>query len=255
MDNRGFQRSKERFIIAEVFFKKPNLSEDDRRAVVALIEDAGDSKTLKARLKDWETPTGGSSSFISTFKSLFVSKEQTSLTVEEAVRRSRGTRDQEFLATLSNKVSDEPLLQQLAQDAVAEAHRYFREFMERSIPKLCFSAQNTGQKMMYRQVQLGAEEQDQKRRASLRSDWCNEIKLAQSQANTGYVVVSPAWTLLFLILYILGSRTQCSSMVLRRCDMVGLQVSSRIPFALVVYLTLDRIQICCRGHPAYKCIP
>ena len=188
VNGRGFQRSKERVIIAEAFFnKKQNLSESDRRAVVALIKDAGDSRELKARLKDWETSAGGSSSFISTLKSFFVSKEQTSKTVDEAAHQSKDTRDQEFLAMLHDKLSKEPLLQQLVQDAMTEAQAYFREFTKQHLRKLYSYAQSIKRKMMYHQVELGATEQDRKRRASSRSDWFNDIKLAQPQVNTGYV--------------------------------------------------------------------
>ena len=185
----GFQRLKEQVIIVETFFnEKSDLTEKDRRELVSLIKKTGDLKELKSRLKDWETSSGGSS-FFSTFKSLFFSREQTSKTVNEAARRSKDTKDKEFLAALSGKVSREPLLEQFVQDIVAEAHEHFREFMERRIPRLYSRAHDIRQQAMYRQVELEARGQDQKRRVSSRNTWFDEIKTAQAQMNSGYVCV------------------------------------------------------------------
>ena len=183
----GFQRSKERVIIAETFFsKKPDLLENDRRELVAMIKAVDDSKALKSHLKDWgPSSAGGSSSFLSALKSLFLSQEQTSKSVDEAVRWSRDMKDWEFLTALPEKVSKEPLLEQLAQDVMKEAHQYFQEFMERSLPRLYFRAYNIKRQMMYHHVELAANEQDQKRRESSRSDWFNEIRMAQAQVNSG----------------------------------------------------------------------
>jgi hypothetical protein len=189
----GFQRSKERVIIAEAFFnKEPGIAENDRRELVALIKDAGDSKELKTRLKGWESSsTGGPSSIFSVLKSVFVSKEQTSKSVDDAARRSRDIKDSDFLAALPEKVSKEPLLEQLVQDVVAEAHGYFREFMTQRLPRLYSRVHDIRQQMVYRQVELGANEQDQGRKVSSRSIWFDEIKMAQAQANPGYVLCCP----------------------------------------------------------------
>lgn len=191
MASSTFQRSKERVAIAEAFFnKKPDLSENNRRELVALIKGLTDSKMLKNRLKDWESSsTGGSSSFFSVLKSLFASQEQTSKNVDEAVRRSRDMGDREFLAALPEKVYKEPLLEELTQDVMKEAHRYFRDFMKQRLPRLYSRAHNIKQQTMYRQIELGVNEQDRKRRESSRSDWFNDIKMAQAQANPGCVYV------------------------------------------------------------------
>jgi len=121
-------------------------------------------------------------------KSLFVSQEQTSKSVDEAVRRSRDTKDWEFLKALPEKVSKEPLLEQLTQDVVKEAHRYFREFMKQHLSRLCDRADGIKRQVMYRHIELAADEQDRKRRESSRSDWFNEIRMAQAQVNSGYVL-------------------------------------------------------------------
>jgi len=162
--------------------------ENDRRELVALIKEVGDSKVLKTRLKDWGPSSAGGSSFIvSAFKSLF-SQEQTSMSVDEAVRRSRDTKDWEFLIALPEKVSREPLLEQLTQDVVREAHRHFREFMKQRLPRLYYRADGIKQQTMYHHVELAANEQDRKRRESSRSDWFIEIRMAQAQVNSGYVL-------------------------------------------------------------------
>lgn len=182
----AFQRSKERVIIAEAFFnEKHDLAENDRREVVALIKDAGDSRELKTRLKGWGTSTGGS--FLSLLKSLFVSEERISTTVDRAARQSKETKDREFLAALPGKVTKEPLLEQLSQDVVAEAHEYFREFMKQRLPRLYSRAHDIKQQAMHRQVELGVDEEDKQRRASSRNDWIDEIKTAQAQVDTGCV--------------------------------------------------------------------
>jgi len=186
--NPSFQYSKERVVIAETFFNEnPHLSENDRKGVVALIMDVGSSRMLKSRLRDWEGPAGGSSWF-STLKSLFVSKEQTSRIVDDAARRSRDMRDLDFLAALPEKVFREPLLEQFAQEAVKDAHAHFREFLKQRLPRLYSRADEIRQQAMYRQVELGEKKQDQERRASMRSDWVDEIKTAQTQANPGCVL-------------------------------------------------------------------
>ena len=187
--NPGFQYSKERVFITEAFFNEnPHLPEKERRDIVALIKDVGNSRMLKTRLREWESSTGGSSSWLSlsTLKSLFVSKEQTSRIVEDAASRSRNMKDLEFLMALQEKVFQEPLLEQFAQEVVKDAHLHFREFMERRLPKLYSRAHEIKQQMMYRQVELGEKKQDQERRTSLRSNWVDEIKSAQIQASPGY---------------------------------------------------------------------
>ena len=177
----GFQRSKERVIIAEVFFnKKPDLAEDDQRELIALIKDAGDLKELKGHLKNWESSSTGGSSYLWTrLTSLLGSKEWTSECVDEAARKSKGIQDWAFLATLQGKVSREPLLEQLAQDVVTEAHTHFQDVMRQCLPKLYSRAHDIKQNMMYHQVEAEANDQDRKRSASLRSDWIDGIKLAQ----------------------------------------------------------------------------
>ena len=201
----GFQHSKERVIIAEVFFnKKPDLAENDRRELVALIKDAGSSKELKTRLRNWESPsTGGLSSFLpvslfSGFGSLFHLKEWTSDSINEAVGRSRDIPDRVFLATLQEKVSKEPLLEQLAQDVVVEAHAHLREFLRQRLPRFYSCAHDIKQRRMHYQVEAEANDQDQKRRESSRNDWFDEIKMAQAQANPGYVFCCP---LIYLTLH------------------------------------------------------
>ena len=188
MAKSGFHVARDRIIIAETFFEKPDLPRDHRRELVALIGDVGDLRTLKVRLKDWETSAGGTSSILASLKSFF-SKEQTSKTLEEAGRRSKDTKDRDFLAALQEKVSREPLLVQLAQDAVKEAHAYFREFMNQRLRRLYWHAHHIKQRVMYHQVELGVGEQDQKRRVSSRNDWFDEINVAQAQADPGYVRV------------------------------------------------------------------
>lgn len=184
----GFHNSKERVIIAEVFLNRmPNLEEDYRKDLVALIKDAGVSRELKARLKHWESSTtGGSSSLWSSVVSFFSSKEQTSKCLDEAIDRNKSTTDRDFLTTLPGRVSREPLLEQLTQDVVTEAHEYFREFMKKCLPKLYSRAGNIQCQTLYRQVEAEANDQDQKRRASARSDWFNEIAKGQPQVDSGY---------------------------------------------------------------------
>ena len=96
-----------------------------------------------------------------------------------------------FLGALQEKVSKEPLLEQLAQDVVAEVHAHLREFMRQQLPRLYSSVHNIKQKKMYHQVGVEANDQDQKRRQSLRNDWFDEVKMTQAQANPGYVSCSP----------------------------------------------------------------
>jgi len=188
--NSGFQYSKERVIIAETFFdENPHLSDNDRRDLVAVIKDAGSSRMLKTRLKDWESSAGPPSSWLSltTLKSLFVSKEQTSKIVDDAARRSRDIKDLDFLVALPEMVIKEPVLEQFSQEVMKDAHAHFREFVERRLPRLYSRAHEIKQQMMYRQVELGEKKQDQERRASLRSDWVNEIRTAQTQVASGCV--------------------------------------------------------------------
>jgi len=188
--NPGFQYSKERVIIAEAFFNEnPGLPENHQRELVALIKEAGNSRVLRTRLRDWESSTSGPSSwpFLSTVKSLFASKERASKTVDDAARWSRDIKDSDFLAALPEKVFNEPLLEQFAQEVVKDTHVHLREFMERRLPRLYSRAYEIKRQMMYRQVELGEKKQDQERRVSLRSDWVNEIKAAQTQVNPGCV--------------------------------------------------------------------
>jgi len=191
--NYGFQYSKEQVIIAEAFFNKnPGLPENDRRELIAFIKDVGNLKMLKARLKDWEGSAERSPwPFPSTLKFLSVLKEQTSKAVDEAAYQSRETNDLEFLAALPRKVSKEPLLEQLAQDVVKGAHKHFQEFMEWHLQRLYSHAHEIKRQVMHHQVELREKEQDQKRRASLRSNWINEIKTTQAQVNSGCVLCCP----------------------------------------------------------------
>ena len=188
MANHSFQSSKERVIIAETLFNEnPHLPENSRRELIALIEDVGNSWVLKTRLRDWENSKERSLSWLSlsTLKSHFFSKEQTSQIVDDATHRSRDMKDLEFLATLPEMVLREPLLKQLAKEVVKGTHAHFREFMERRLPRLYSHAHEIKQQMMYRQVELGEKKQDQERRASLRNNWVDEIKAAQTQADPG----------------------------------------------------------------------
>jgi len=190
VDRHRFQCLKEQVIIAEAFFnEKPDLPEDDQRAVVALIKDGGDLKELKTHLKGWGTSAGGQSSFISMVKSFFTPKEQTPRTNDGATRQTKRICDWEFLATLPDKVSKEPLLQHLVKDTVAEAHRYFQEFLKQRLPKLCTFIQGRRQKMIYHKIELEANAQNQKRQESSRNDWFDGIKLAQPQMNVGYATL------------------------------------------------------------------
>jgi len=191
-------------MVAEVFFNKnPGLPENNRRELIAFIKDVGNLKMLKAHLKDWEGSRVGSPwPFPSTLKFLSVLGDQTSKAVDEAVHQSRGTNDLEFLVALPKKVSKEPLLEQLAQDVVKGAHKHFQEFMEWHLQRLYSWAHEIKQQHMYHQVELGEKEQEQKRRASLRSNWVNEIKTAQAQVNPGCVLCCP-WVYVTLLKHML----------------------------------------------------
>ena len=184
----SFQNSKERVIVAEVFFNKSDLAENDRREIVALIKDAGDSKELKTRLKSWESqPAGMFSSLLSRITSFLDLKRWASGGIDEAVQKSKDIQDQAFLADLQEKVSKEPLLEQLVQDVVVEAHAYLKEFMRHQLRKLYSCAHNIKQKRMHHQVEAEAKNQDQERRKSSRNGWFDDIEMAQAQANPGYV--------------------------------------------------------------------
>jgi hypothetical protein len=113
----------------------------------------GNSKELKTHLKAWEpSPTGGLPAIFSLVKSIFVSKEQTSNIINEAAASEQGNmKDWEFLTALPDKVSKEPLLEQLAQDAITEAYRYFGRFMQRRLPRFYSRVYDIKQKAMYRQ--------------------------------------------------------------------------------------------------------
>jgi hypothetical protein len=189
----GFHHSKERVFVAEAFFdEQPDLTKDDRRELVTLIRSASDLRALKNRLKGWEAPsTTGSSSILSVLTSFLPSKEQFSKIVDDAARRSRETKDFEFLGALPGKVSKEPLLDQLAQDAITEAYEYFREFMQRRLPRLYSRVYDIKQKAMHRQVELGAKEEDRQRKMSSRRDLFNELKMAQTHVDLGYVLCYP----------------------------------------------------------------
>jgi len=189
----GFHRSKERIIIAEASFdRKPDIAENDRKEFVTLIKDAGDSRGLKARLKGWGSSfTGGSSSMWFGLKPPILSEGQVLEIIDGAVHQSRETSDHEFLAALPNKLSKEPLLEQLAQDVIVEAHGHFQEFLKNCLPRIYSCVHNIQQQSMYRQIELQANEQKQKGMASLRSDWFSEIKMAQCQVNSGYVLSYP----------------------------------------------------------------
>lgn len=183
MANPSFQYSKERVFIAEAFFKENrHLSENDRGELITLIKDVGNSRILRNRLNE----RGQSSWFsLSTLKSLFVSREQTSRIVDDASHWSRDTKDLDFLAALPEKVFREPLLEQFAQEAMNDAYVHFREFMRQRLPRLYSRAHEIKQHAMYRQVELGEKKQDQERRASMTSDWVNEIRAAQTQVSPG----------------------------------------------------------------------
>jgi hypothetical protein len=182
----GFQHSKERVIIAEVFLNNmPDLGVDGQKALLAQIKDAGNSRELKARLKNWESSRSSHSWF--SLKSFFSSKEQTSKFLDEAADQIKYTKDQEFLATLPAKVFQEPLLEQLAQDVLAEAHGYFQRFIERHLQNLHSRAFYIKRQAIYNQVEAKANDQDKKRKESARSDWFNELKTGQPSEDSGYV--------------------------------------------------------------------
>lgn len=182
----SLQHSKERVIIAESFLNKmPDLKENSQKELVALIKEVGNSRELKARLKDWEpSPTGGLSTLLSLIPSFLVSKE-TSKIIDEAAAQSKNTKDWVFFAALQNKVSQKPLLEQLAQDFVAEASRHFQDSIKHYLPRLCSRAQGIKQRAMYRQVEAEVNDQDQKRIASIRSEWFDEIEMAQAEVDPG----------------------------------------------------------------------
>ena len=183
----AFRHSKERVIIAEVFLNKmPNLKEGGQKDLLALIKDAGNYKELKTRLQHWESSTAGGSSLWSFATSFFSSKE-TSKYLDEAINQCRNIKDQQFLATLLQRVSEKPLLEQFAQDVLTGAHQYFHWFVKQNLPRLYFQAHEVKQLAMNHQVEAEANDQDQKRRASARSEWCNKIKMGQPQADSGYV--------------------------------------------------------------------
>ena len=184
----SFQHAKERVIIAESFLHKmPNLPADSKKNLVTLIKDVGNSKELKTHLKAWEpSPTGGLPAIFSMVKSIFVSKEQTSNIVNEAAAQSKNTKDQEFFAALQDKVYREPLLEQLAQDVMAEASRHFQDSLKQYLPRLYLRAHDIRQRTVYHQVEVEGHDQDQKRRASIRSEWFDEIKMVQAQVDPGY---------------------------------------------------------------------
>jgi len=118
-------------------------------------------------------------------------REWTLVGINEAVQRSKDIQDWAFLAALPEKVSKEPLLKQLAQDVVVEAHAHLQEFMRQRLPRLYSHVHDIKQKRLYHQIEVEANDQDQKRRQSSRNDWFNEIKMARAQANPGYVPYCP----------------------------------------------------------------
>lgn len=184
----GFQHSKERVIVAEVALNKmPNLEEHAQRELIAQIKNADRLSQLKTHLKNLESSSAGASTIKSFLKSIFVSAGQASQIIEEATDRSKKTNDWEFLAALKEKVAKYPLLEQLAQGVVTEAHKYFQKFMKQRFQRLCLRAQDIKQQTMYHQVEAEVEDQDRQRRKSARSNWLNEIKIAQAQVDPGYV--------------------------------------------------------------------
>jgi hypothetical protein len=189
----GFHHLKDQVIVAKAFLsERPNLAKEYQRELVALIRDAGDLKTLKAHLKGWETSsTAGSSSILSVLTSFLFSKEQTSRIVDTAARRSKDTKDFEFLATLPEKVSKEPLLDQLTQDAMIEVYGYLQEFIQHCLPRLCSHVHDIKQKAMYHQVELRANKEDQQRKMSSRRDLFDELKVAQTHVNLKCVLCCP----------------------------------------------------------------
>lgn len=187
----SFQLSKERFLITKVFLSKMHdLPEENKREFVALIRDARNLKELRERLKDREQLHRESSSFWSRIKSLspFSSNQGQNSIVDDTVTQAKHTTDQEFLGALQGEVVKEPLLEQSARGVVAEAHAYFREFMEKGILRLYSQAKNIKERAMFHQVEAEAKSQDQKQRASMRSDWFEEIKQAQAQADQRYAL-------------------------------------------------------------------
>ena len=188
MTNSGFQSSKRRVIIAEVFLNKMHhLKEDDRKDLVAMIQDAGNFKELKAYLKHLESSTAASSSIWSSFKSFFPSKEQTSEFLDEAFGKSRNTKDREFLAMLPGKVSKEPLLEQLAQDVVTEAQESFQKFMKKHLPKLYSQVLEIKRQTIHHHIEAEANDQNKSRRLSARLDLFNEIQKSQPHMDSRYV--------------------------------------------------------------------
>ena len=176
-------------IIAEVALNKmPNLEKHAQRELIAQIKNADRLSQLKTHLKNLESSSAGASIIRSFLKYMFVSAGQASQIIEEATDRSKRTKDWVFLAALEGKVAKEPLLEQLAQGVVTEAHKYFQEFMKQHFPRLCSRAQGIKQQTIYHHVEAEVEDQDRQRRESARSNWFNEIKMAQAQVDPGYVL-------------------------------------------------------------------
>ena len=252
MANPSFQYSKERVFIAEAFFNENhNLSENDQRELITLIKDVGSSRMFRSRPREREGPERGQSSWfsISTIKSLFVSKERTSMIVEDAARRSREVRDLDFLATLPEKVLGEPLLEQFAQEAMNDAYVHFREFMKQRLPRLYSRAHEIRQQSMHRQVELGEKKQDQERRAAMRSDWINEIRTAQTQMHSRCVLYYP-WMYLNSFKVCLNVYFSSQAMVfihsveeIKQGWMASCMFSN--PLTPITYLTFNSVQACC----------
>lgn len=133
-------------------------------------------------------------------------REWTLENINEAVQKSRDIEDWTFLAALQEKVSKEPLLNQLAQDVVVEAHTHLQELMRQQLPRLYSCAYDIKRKKMYHQIKAEANSQDQKRRKLSRDYWFDEIKMAQAQANPGYFLhcIQIHFTLLKCTLQISG---------------------------------------------------
>ena len=213
---------------------------------MGLIEDAGDSKELKARLKDWESSTtGGLFSIFSWLASFFGSKESASANITEAARKSKGIKDSEFLAALQEKVVKEPLLERLVLDVVKEAHGHLQEFTRSRLPRLYSRAHDIHRQWSYHQVEAMENNQEQKRRALSRNVWFDEIKTAQAQMAPGYVYMFYRYIQHHPTVFCRSQDVVFIHNVEEVKHAWGLPSKSLNLLILIIYLTLNRMQACC----------
>ena len=211
-----------------------------------LIKDAGDSKELKARLKEWQSSTTGVlASIFSRFTSFFGSQESASANITEAAHESKGIKDSEFLAALHEKMLKEPLLEQLVLDVVKEAHTHLREFTRGRLPRLHSQAHNIRRQLSYRQVEAMENNQEQNRRALSRNAWFDEIKMAQAQVVPGYVYMIYRYIQRHPSVFYRSQDVVFIHNVEEVKHVWGQPSKSLNSLILINYLTLNRIQACC----------